>query len=249
MPEATPAAPREVRVRLAASVPLTADIRLIRVKAIEPAAFGPMPAGAWMQWRIPAPDGTILRRCFSIASGPADSDSMEFIIRRNPEGLGTQWIFEKAAIGDEVTLFGPNGRFRLQDNDEPAVMVAGGSGLSAIRSLLFALRDSGRRKPVTLFFGATCRAQLYLLDELEAFTRSIPRLRFIPALSRPEPDDAWDGETGRITEVLDRLVPEGVHEAYLCGSPGMLEACVAMLAPHGIPADRVYFDKFIPSKK
>ena len=41
-------------------------------------------------------------------------------------------------------------------------------------------------------------------------------------------------------ELLDRLVPEGVHEAYLCGSPGMLEACVAVLAPHGIPADRVY---------
>ena len=74
----------------------------------------------------------------------------------------------------------------------------------------------------------------------------------MPALSAPQPTDEWSGETGLITEVLDRhlaAMPDAAElEAYLCGSPGMLDACQAVLAKHDVPADRIYFDKFVSPK-
>ena len=108
----------EYRVRLAAKLPMTADILLVRVEAIEPATFEVVP-GAWMQWRIPAPDGTTLRRCFSIACDGQIPAMLEFIIRKTPAGLGTKWLFEQAQVGDELVLAGPNGKFRLQDSGSP----------------------------------------------------------------------------------------------------------------------------------
>ena len=243
----------EYRVRLSAKLPMTADILLVRVEAVEPATFEVVP-GAWMQWRIPAPDGTTLRRCFSIACDGQAPGMLEFIIRKTPAGLGTKWLFEQAQVGDELVLAGPNGKFRLQDSGRSAVLIGGGSGLSALRSILQEMRDKKVAKPATtLFFGATCKAQLYLTDELSAFEQTIPGFRFVPALSAPQPDDHWAGETGLITEVLDRhlsAMPDATElEAYLCGSPGMLDACQAVLAKHGIPADRIYFDKFISPKQ
>ena len=243
----------EYRVRISAQLPMTADILLVRVEAIEPAAFEVIP-GAWMQWRIPGPENTLLRRCFSIACDAQVPGMLEFIIRKTPAGLGTKWLFEQAQVGDELVLAGPNGKFRLQDSGRSAVLIGGGSGLSALRSILQEMRDKKVAKPATtLFFGAVNKSQLYLQEELNEFTKTIPGFHFVPALSAPQPDDNWTGETGLITDVLDRhlsAMPDAAElEAYLCGSPGMLDACQAVLAKHGIPADRIYFDKFISPKQ
>ena len=243
----------EYLVKITAKLPMTADILLVRVAAVKPATFEIVP-GAWMQWRIPGPDGTTLRRCFSIACGRQHPDTLEFIIRKTPAGLGTKWLFEEAQVGSELTLAGPNGKFRLQaDSGRPAVLIGGGSGLSALRSILHQMRDEQVAKPATtLFFGAVNKSQLYLQEELENLSKAIPAFRFVPALSAPQPTDEWSGETGLITEILDRhlaAMPAAAElEAYLCGSPGMLDACQAVLAKHGVPADRIYFDKFVSPK-
>ncbi len=241
----------EYRVRIVENQPLTADIRFLRVEAIAPESFA-AEAGGWMQWRIPGADGTLLKRCFSIASAPSETKFMEFIIRRTPAGEGTKWIFQEGTPGTELTLWGPAGKFRLQNNSNPCVMVAGGSGLSAIRSLILAIRDQKLAKPVTLFFGAVNKSQLYMLDELAQLAQQLPNFRFVPALSQPAPEDNWDGETGLVTEVLERFL-KGTDtsqlEAYLCGSPGMLEACANVFASAAVPAERVYFDKFVSPAK
>ena len=86
---------------------------------------------------------------------------------------------------------------------------------------------------------------LFLVDEMRALEKRLPDFRFIPALSAPEPGDTWDGETGLITEVVDRHSrARGRHEAYLCGSPCMIDACVKVLKEKGMPDERIFYDKF-----
>jgi Na+-transporting NADH:ubiquinone oxidoreductase subunit F len=64
-------------------------------------------------------------------------------------------------------------------------------------------------------------------------------------LSNPLPEDKWQGETGLITEVLDRsFTTLDNHEAYLCGSPGMIDASIKVLKSKGLPEDMIFFDKF-----
>ena len=74
-------------------------------------------------------------------------------------------------------------------------------------------------------------------------------------MSDPQPEDNWDGETGLITEVLAKYLTDKVDrsqsadgsqplEGYLCGSPGMLDACMAVMRQFEMSEDKIYFDKF-----
>jgi propane monooxygenase reductase subunit len=67
----------------------------------------------------------------------------------------------------------------------------------------------------------------------------------VPALSELSDDDAWEGETGLITEVVKRRegTLSGAH-AYVCGPPPMVEAAIPMLTGLGVPEKHVYYDKF-----
>ena len=66
-----------------------------------------------------------------------------------------------------------------------------------------------------------------------------------PALSNPEPEDQWEGQTGFPTDAAKPLLREpGEKEVYLCGNPLMINAAVKMLEEEGIPQDRVFYDKF-----
>ncbi|MDP8949356.1 MAG: hypothetical protein M3N00_03815, partial [Actinomycetota bacterium] len=62
------------------------------------------------------------------------------------------------------------------------------------------------------------------------------------------PEDEWDGETGLITDVVDRLEGDltGV-EAYLCGPPPMVDAAIELLQRKGVSEDDTFYDKFTVS--
>jgi propane monooxygenase reductase subunit len=66
-------------------------------------------------------------------------------------------------------------------------------------------------------------------------------LRFVPALS----DQDWDGETGLITDVVDRG-ERGLADVdvYVCGPPPMVDAAIELLVRRGVPEGHIYYDKF-----
>jgi len=80
---------------------------------------------------------------------------------------------------------------------------------------------------------------------MEALKQKIPDLEVILTLSRPEEEDRWEGERGRVTNVLEKIIKNGANkEAYLCGNPAMVESCVELLTKKGIPQELIFFDKF-----
>ena len=236
----------DYRVKVTRITPMTRDIVMVRCQALEPRQIH-VEAGAWMFFRCPpyegCPEG--VERPFSIASDTRDKRNLEFIIRRNPAGICTKWIFEKMQVGDEIVLNGPHGDFRWHDTPCEALFIAGGSGLSAIRSILLEMKNKKSPKKARLFFGASTCRDLYLLDELRDLENSLPDFRLVPAVSSVCPGDDWDGETGLITAILAKHIGDcSEAEAYLCGSPAMINACIDVLAAHGMPGSQIYFDKF-----
>ncbi len=225
--------------------PMTHDIHRVRMTLNDgEMAFS---AGQYVKLEVPASIAgqEDVSRAFSLASNPAETGRADLIIRRVPNGLCTNWVFNDLAVGEAVSFAGPFGEFQLSDTDREMVWVAGGSGLSPFVAMLHELVHAGATRPCRLFFGAVAKRDLYLLDWLADFEKTHEWFSFIPALSVPADEDAWTGETGLITEVLDRHLAENSEaEAYLCGSPGMLAACVEVLCGKGIPADRTFFDEF-----
>jgi Na+-transporting NADH:ubiquinone oxidoreductase subunit F len=125
------------------------------------------------------------------------------------------------------------------------LFIAGGSGMAPVWSVLQDLRQKNCGRRIFYFFGALTQKDLFLTDELYKLEKELPAFKFIPALSNEPADRSWQGERGLITDVVGRRIPDcSGYEAYLCGSPGMINACIAVLKKGGMSGGRVFYDKF-----
>lgn len=183
-------------------------------------------------------------RAYSISSSPSDNKMLEFVIRYVPNGMVTTYIFKHLREGDKVRIIGPFGEFFLRDTTREIVCIAGGSGLAPIRSIILDMVEKGiDNRKTTFFFGAVSRQDLYYVDEFKAIEKAHSWFRFVPALSRDNTDHPY--ENGIITDVVARNYDNMADiEAYLCGSPGMIDACEKMLNGKGMPKEQIFYDKF-----
>ena len=233
---------RDLDARVVEVGALTRDLWKIHLELVRPTAWE-FRAGQYVEVRVP---GTEEWRAFSMANPPSASDRVELLVKMLPGGLFSQYVVDSLAPGDALRLRGPFGQFSLIESAAPIVMIAGGSGMAPIWSMLQHLRDSASARPVTFFYGARAREDLIWLDELEQLTSALPRFRFIPALSEPAPADGWTGEAGLVTDVVARRCDSlRGSEGYLCGPPGMIDAALDVLREKGLFSSRIRFDKFV----
>ncbi len=240
---------KEFKTTVEALDDLTYDIKLLRLKLIDPPAIN-FTAGQYAQLYTKPYDDVkeSINRAYSIASPNSEKDHIDLMVRLVPEGICTTWVHKHVKVGDDVKVVGPMGEFRLHDGDGEMVMVAGGSGMAPIASLLAEIVEKKIERKVTYFFGAVTKRDLFYMDEMRAFEKQIPNFTFVPTLSGDVPADEWDGERGLITlPLINHLKQHGDNanvQAYMCGSPGMINACVGVLTQNGVQKRNIYFDPF-----
>ena len=225
---------------------LTHDIKEVKLKLVEPTEID-MKAGQFIQFQVPEYELTDepVYRAYSMASVPSDITHIELEVRLVPNGICTTYVHKHLKEGDTVIVNGPYGEFFLRDTERDIICIAGGSGMAPIKSILLDMTDKGSKRKVRYFFGARSARDLFLIDEMRELETKMENFKFIPALSEPNPEDKWEGEVGLITEVVGRLTENASEsEAYLCGSPGMIDACIKVLRDLGMPDERIYYDKF-----
>lgn len=225
---------------------LTYDIKEVRLKLIDPAEIA-FTAGQYIQIEVPpyALTDEPVYRAYSIASDPAETGVIELEIRYVPNGICTTYVHKHLKVGDAVTMNGPYGSFGLRPTDREIICVAGGSGMAPIQAMLLEMARVRNPRPCRYFFGAKAKRDLFLVERMRELERVLPNFRFIPALSAPAPGDEWEGETGLITDVVGRHLQDASNaEAYLCGSPLMIDACLPVLRGKGMLEENIFFDKF-----
>ncbi|HPB32927.1 MAG TPA: FAD-binding oxidoreductase [Candidatus Sumerlaeota bacterium] len=225
---------------------LTHDIKEVRLRLIEPERIS-FKAGQFVQFEVPEYELTDqpVYRAYSVSSCPSDEQHVELEIRLVPNGICTTYVHKHLKVGDQVTINGAYGDFFLRDTNTEIIFIAGGSGMAPVKSILLDMAEKKNPRRARYFFGARCLRDLFLVDEMRELEKRLPNFQFIPALSQPQPEDEWNGESGLITNIVDRHVTSGENaEAYLCGSPGMIDACIAVLKKKGIPGERIFYDKF-----
>ena len=236
---------RRFRAKLLRKRPLTHDIVELRMQLLEPSSIS-FEAGQYVQLESAEyKDRPSVIRGYSISSLPSDAHHLELIIRRVPDGICTTWVFDHLKEGDDLFFSGPYGHFHLSDTDAPVICIAGGSGMAPIWSIVRHMKENAIARPTTYFFGALTQRDLFFVDEFRQIEKECPWFKFVPALSKEPEDSGWTGERGLITAVVARHFPDASrHEAYLCGSPGMIDASVKTLVQNGMPQQNVFYDKF-----
>ena len=237
---------KQYRTKVVGLEDLTHDIKQVTLELIEPEEMT-FTAGQFIQFEVPpyALTDEPVYRAYSVASSPAEKRRIELEIRYVPNGICTTYVHQHLKRGDTVTINGPYGEFRLHDSDREMICIAGGSGMAPIKSILLEMERTRNPRRCRYFFGARSKRDLFVVEDMLRFQKNLPDFTFIPALSAPAPEDGWEGETGLITEVVGRHVKDASKaEAYLCGNPLMIDACVKMLGAMGMPETNIFYDKF-----
>src|SRR5690349_23397697 len=224
--------PRTISTSVESVEQLTSDIYSLKLKPSEPFEFKP---GQYVDITIP---GTELHRSFSMAN--TDPDTLEFMIKHY-EGGKFSGLLSDGSIkpGDTIEVTGPYGVFTLRPSSPRRLLfIGGGAGMAPILSLLRHMKETQSPRQGSYYYGARTEADLFALEELADMTCG-----FVPALS--EDSNGWTGESGLITDVVDRLEGDVTEvDAYVCGAPPMVGATIALLERRGVPEAHIYFDKF-----
>jgi propane monooxygenase reductase subunit len=229
--------------RVEAIESLTADMVSLRLSVDPSFSFTP---GQYIDLWVPGTDGSV-RRSFSMANVPGDGQ-LELIIRRYPGGRFSSLLddasAEALAVGDELGFTGPYGTMHVRAGDGPILLVAGGSGIGPVLSLLRELSAAASARPVRFFYGARREADLPLLAEIADAGSGLADFAFVPVLS----EESWEGATGFVHEAAVAVVADGSLVSPFvcaCGPPPMIESLVEVLTGrHNVPANDIVFDKF-----
>jgi Na+-transporting NADH:ubiquinone oxidoreductase subunit F len=231
---------------------LTHDIKEVYVKLPEGEEVE-FVCGQYGQFEVPPYDKirSSTQRAYSLSSAPSDKNHMEFLIRLVPGGIVTTYVHDHLREGQKINIVGPFGDFNVKDTGATMMCVAGGSGMAPFKSIFNHMIETGEieTREIWYFFGARTRKDLFYVEWLNELDEKYDKFHFVAALSEPQPEDNWEGETGLITEVLAKYFEQKVDrsqplEGYLCGSPGMLDACMAVMRKYEMEDSKIYFDKF-----
>ena len=187
--------------------------------------------------------GPDLVRPYSMAGLPGD-EHLEFHVRLVPGGRVSPYVFEGLKVGDAVRVSGPLGASYLRrKHTGPILLVAGGTGLAPVLSILRGALAAGMTNPIHLYFGVRTARDLYCVDRLRALAEAHPQITPHFVIAQGPVPSGMRG--GLVTEAIaaDRSSLEGFR-TWLCGAPAMVEAATIVVKRLGIPLEHVYADAF-----
>lgn len=210
---------------------LTHDVREIDLRLIEPKEIQ-FKAGQFVSFEVPSSGRVpLVTRPYSIASPPASSGHITLVFNLVTGGPGSTYLFGLRE-GDKTQFKGPAGSFYLREDGRDLLLVATGTGIAPLRSMVLTelARDSTRR--VSLMWGLRSQRDLYY-EEFSELSRLDHRFSALTTLSRPEP--GWPGAVGRVTTLVEKDVTSVKNlSVYLCGNGGMIKEVTAILNAKGL---------------
>jgi Na+-transporting NADH:ubiquinone oxidoreductase subunit F len=166
-----------------------------------------------------------------------------------PAGKMSSYIWSLKE-GDKATISGPFGEFYAKESPAEMVFVGGGAGMAPMRSHIFdQLRRLHSTRPITFWYGARSLREMFYVEDFDMLQKENENFKWHVALSDPQPEDNWKGDTGFIHNVLlenylkQHPAPEDC-EFYMCGPPMMNAAVINMLKELGVEDENIMLDDF-----
>jgi ferredoxin-NADP reductase len=219
----------------------TASVRTIELSVPDWAGHQ---AGQHLDVRLTADDGYRAERSYSIASAPGEP--VTITVERLADGEVSPYLTEELRVGDELEIRGPIGGYFVwpgTDAAMPLLLVAGGSGVVPLRSMLRHRRNIDSSVPVRLLYSARSLPDVIYRAELDQHADGV---LVIYTLTRTQPS-GWTGHAGRVDTALLAEVawPAGkAPVAYVCGPTPFVEVVASGLVALGYPAQRVKTERF-----
>lgn len=193
----------------------------------------------------PTSGGEAPRHAFSIASAPSE-DRLTIATRLRDSAF--KRALAALPVGGAAGLDGPFGSLTLHgDRSRPALLIAGGIGITPYRSMLRqAVRDASPRRIVLLYSNHRPEDSAFL-GELGELERTLPQFRLMPVMTAMNrSNESWSGLAGRIDLAMLRGILADLPRpvCYATGSTAMVAATTKLLNEAGVLDDDIRSEAF-----
>lgn len=240
MPDLTPHGSRSVILTVAEVIDETADAKSIVFDVPDTMAesFTSYKPGQFLTLRIPSEQTGSVARCYSLASAPATDKQPKVTVKRTVDGYGSNWVCDNLTPGTQMEVLPPSGVFTPKAFDQPLLLIAAGSGVTPVMSILktaLATSDS----PIVFFYANRSSDDVIFAAELrELHAAHADRLTLIHWL-----ENLQGLPTARALATLFGPFAAG-HAAYMCGPGPFMDAVHKALADAGFPHHNVHTEVY-----
>ncbi|GAB2868289.1 2Fe-2S iron-sulfur cluster-binding protein [Nocardioides pacificus] len=223
-------------VRVVEVVRETADAHSLVLEPTGDSSFDYRP-GQFLTLRIPSERPGGAARCYSLSSAPGLDERLKVTVKRTRDGYASNWICDHVAEGHEIEVLRPSGTFVPTDLDEDLLLVAGGSGITPVLSILKSVLHSGTGR-VHLVYGNRDEASVIFAAELRELAReyderfsAVHWLESVQGIPTP-------------AALATLLAGHESRRAFVCGPEAFMDLAERVLTGLGAPRDRIHTERF-----
>jgi ferredoxin-NADP reductase len=208
-------------------------------------------AGQHVDIRLTAPDGYSAVRSYSIASAANGEKRIELTVERLPDGEVSPYLTQELRVGDLLELRGPIGGWFVwrAEQTEPVQLVAGGSGIVPLMSMIRSRAKAGSTSPFRLLYSVREPEAVFYRDELQALSAQDSLIGITYAYTRATPKN-WPRPASRIDGALiaEATWPAKLRPTcYVCGPTSFVEAATGLLIGAGNGDNMIKTERFGPT--
>jgi NAD(P)H-flavin reductase len=217
---------------------LSWDVAIVQVQTGQPIPYRP---GQYLS--VETPRRPRLWRYLSPANAPREDGVIEFHVRAVAGGWVSRAIVAHTERGDTWRIGPPMGRLSAdRQSGRDQLMIAGGTGMAPIKSILEEMAQYGENPRTEVFVGGRRWEDLYDFGSLREMSYTNQWLNVVPVV---EEDEGISGaEHGTLADVVTRYGAWKDHDVVVCGSPSMIRATVSRMLVAGTPLDQIRYDPF-----
>ncbi len=201
-------------------------------------------------------NGAYHTRCYSLCVSPS-THQLKIAVKKVSGGLMSSYLTEQLQVGDQLTIKGPYGDFiypSTSTEQHSLLLVAAGSGITPIRSILEYALQHEPNTPIALIYANREFKDIIFYEPLIALEKQYStQLKITWVLEQP--DERQPAHTGRVdTDVLNHTLNtlsdvnakrNANPQVYICGPEPMKNAVLAELEDLNIPSKRVFVEEFV----
>jgi 3-ketosteroid 9alpha-monooxygenase subunit B len=192
--------------------------------------------GQFLTLRLPHPDGTVAR-CYSVSSAPGVDDHLKVTVKRVVDGRGSNWVCDNVVVGTELDVLAPSGTFTPHSLDRDLLLLAGGSGVTPVMSIIKATLAQGTGRMFLVYANRDEQSVIFHKELRELVAQHPERLVVVHWLETVQGLPSL--------RPLSQLVEPWTHaEAFICGPAPFMDCAADALRGLGMPRERIHIERF-----
>jgi 3-ketosteroid 9alpha-monooxygenase subunit B len=193
--------------------------------------------GQFLTVRVPHATSGTVARCYSLSSAPETDEHLKITVKRVTDGHASNWICDRIGPGATLELLAPAGTFTPGSFDDDLLLLAGGSGITPVMSIIKAALARGRCHLALVYANRDERSVIFAGELARLQARHPGRLSVRHWLDAVQGPPTAHALAGLLREYADR-------DVFACGPEPFLALARRALAEFGGPEQRIHVERF-----